>query len=249
MGDLGATATEATAGLALDDLTASSAVAEPDQIPRPRWLISANRIELGGLLAKHTTTELTAYYWEAIRALREADAEIRRSIAGHALRELVNGLPHHLEVPVPGALGEFFRWLRETWRPLAAWQVASATGEVWIGRTIEPRLGRFLSDLDGKIDDYAKTYPVRRDMHQSALTHLDPRLAQTPASVQAAVVKTWMDLQDVFQSATHSSNPERFEAAVEEFEEFLLDRLAPRTFAKRDAIAALVREAERIANA
>jgi hypothetical protein len=48
----------------------------------------------------------------------------------------------------------------------------------------------------------------------------------------------------VFNSATHSSKPEQFEAAVEAFEEFLGDRLAPRTFEKRDAIADLVREGE-----
>jgi hypothetical protein len=216
----------------------------PD-IPRERWIATPNRVLLGELLAKHTTTELTAYYWEAIRALREADDEIRCSIAGHALRELVNGLPNHLDVPeVTGSLGEFFGWLRDTWRPLAARRAANASGEVWIGTTIEPRLGRFLADFDGKIEDYAATHPLRREMHQSALTRLDPRLGQTPESVQVAVVKDFMRLQDVFNSATHSSSPEEFEPAVEGFEEFLIDRLAPKTFEKRDAIAALVREGE-----
>ena len=81
-------------------------------------------------------------------------------------------------------------------------------------------------------------------MHQSALTRLDPRLGQTPQSVQVAVVKDLMRLQDVFNSATHSSKPEEFEPAVEGFEEFLIDRLAPKTFEKQDAIAALVREGE-----
>jgi hypothetical protein len=166
------------------------------------------------------------------------------------LRELVNGLPNHLDVPeVTGSLGEFFGWLRDTWRPLAARRVSMASGEVWIGTTIEPRFGRFLADLDGKIEDYAATHPLRREMHQSALARLDPRLSQTPESVQLAVVKNWMRMQDVFNSATHSSNPEEFETAVERFEEFLIDRLAPKTFEKRDAIAALVREGERGANA
>jgi hypothetical protein len=212
MSDLGTTATEAAAGPLPDELTASPTAVEPDEIPRGQWPVTANRIELGGLLAKQTTPELTAYYWEAIRALRESDALIRRSIAGHALRELVNGLPHHLDVPVPGGLREFFIWLSNAWRPLAARQVATATEEVWIGRTIEPRLGAFLSDLDGRIERYAATQRVRRDLHQNALTHLDPRLAQTPESVQNAVVKTWMDLQDVFQSATHSGNPDLVKA-------------------------------------
>jgi hypothetical protein len=57
-----------------------------------------------------------------------------------------------------------------------------------------------------------------------------------------------MDLSDVFNNATHSSKPGEFEDAVEAFEDFLIDRLAPKTFEKRDAIKALVEEAEGHAN-
>jgi hypothetical protein len=204
---------------------------------------------LGELLAKHTTLQLTAYYWEAIRALREADEVICYSIAGHALRELQNGLPNYLNVPLAGGLGEFFGWIRDTWRPIVARRTPRAAGELWIGTTIDPRLGRFLATLDEKVETYAAAYPLRREMHQSALTHLDPGLGQTPQSVQKVAVERWMRLQDTFNSATHSSTPEEFEAAVEELEDFLIDRLAPRTFEKRDAIAALVREGERHADA
>lgn len=220
----------------------------PD-IPRERWNATPNRVLLGELLAKHTTPHLTAYYWEAIRALREGDEAICYSIAGHALRELQNGLPNYLNVPVAGGLGEFFGWLRDTWRPIVVRQTAREAGELWIGTTIEPRLGRFLATLDEKVEIYAAAHPLRREVHQSALAHLDPGLGQTPQSVQKVAVETWMRLQDTFNSATHSSNPEEFEAAVEEFEAFLSDRLAPKTFEKRDAIAALVLEGELNADA
>jgi hypothetical protein len=85
-------------------------------------------------------------------------------------------------------------------------------------------------------------------MHRSALNRLDPGLSQAPESIQLAIVATWMDLCEVFNHATHSSNPDEFEGAVEAFEDFLIDRLAPKTFEKRDAIKALVQEAEGHAN-
>ena len=213
--------------------------------PRDRWNATPKRVLLREQLLTATTPRLAAYYWEAIRALREADDEIRFSIAGHALRELQNGLPNYLNVPeVSGGLGEFFGWLRDTWPRLAADRQAAEAGEVWIAATIDPALGRFLGTLDDKITTYAALYPRRREMHESALARLDPRLGQTPVTVQKLVVSTWMRLQDTFNSATHSSQPEEFEATVEAFEDFLIDRLAPRTFQKQDAIAALVREAE-----
>jgi hypothetical protein len=204
---------------------------------------------LGELLAKHTTPQLTAYYWEAVRALREADEAICYSIAGHALRELQNGLPNYLNVPVTGGLREFFEWVRDTWRPISARRIERDAENVWAGTTIEPRLGRFLGNLDEKVEVYVAAYPMRLEMHQSALARLDPGLGQTPQSVQKAALATWMRLQDTFNAATHSTSPEEFESAVEELEAFLGDRVAPKTFEKRDAIAALVREGERRADA
>lgn len=213
--------------------------------PRDRWIVTPKRVLLGEQLLKRTTPRLSAYYWEAIRALREADDEIRFSIAGHALRELQNGLPHHLDVPEEkGRLGEFFNWLRDQWRRLLPGRPTKVNADLWTGLAIDSPLGVFLGTLHDKIETYAGVYPRRREMHRSALGRLDPGLSQAPDTVQEAVVTTWMQLSDVFNSATHSSKPEQFEAAVEAFEEFLGDRLAPRTFEKRDAIADLVREGE-----
>jgi hypothetical protein len=205
---------------------------------------------LGEQLIRATTPRLTAYYWEAIRALREADGEIRYGIAGHALRELQNGLPNHLDVPEEkGRLGDFFIWLRDRWRSLTSSRPPKVSAELWTGLTIDRPLAVFLGTLHDKIETHAGVYPRRREMHRSALGLLDPGLSQAPDTVQEAAVTTWMGLSGVFNSATHSSNPEEFEAAVEALEDFLIDRLAPRTFEKRDAIAALVREGEGRANA
>ena len=218
--------------------------------PRDRWNATPKRVLLGEHLLKRTSPRLTAYYWEAIRALREADDEIRFSIAGHALRELQNGLPHHLDVPEErGRVGDFFNWLRDQWRRLLPGRPPKVNAELWTGIAIDRPLGIFLGTLHEKIETYAGVNPRRREMHRSALGLLDPGLSQAPDAVQDAVVTTWIELSGVFNNATHSSKPEEFEAAVEAFEDFLIDRLAPRTFEKQDAIADLVREGEGNADA
>jgi len=222
----------------------------PDS-PRSRWTTTTpKRVLLREELLKATTPRLTAYYWEAIRALHEADDEVRFAIAGHALRELQNGLPNHLNVPEEkGRLGDFFNWLRERWRSISSTRPPKVAAELWTGLPIDRALGVFLGRLHDKIEEYADVNPRRREMHRSALGLLDPGLSEAPETVQDAVVTTWMGFSQVFNNATHSTKPEEFEAAVEAFEDFLIDRLAPKTFEKRDAIAALVREAEGRANA
>jgi hypothetical protein len=234
-----------------EGVTASERPSSPASGNRhERWNATPKRVLLGEQLQKATTPRLTAYYWEAIRALREGDDEIRYAIAGHALRELQNGLPSLLDVPeVRDSLGNFFGWLRDQWTKIVLNRPAKIGAELWTGVQIDRPLGVFLATLHDKIETYSRLNPRRREMHRSALGRLDPSLGMAPESIQSAVVETWMDLSDVFNNATHSSSPDEFEAAVEAFEEFLIDRLAPKTFEKRDAIKALVQEAEGHANA
>jgi hypothetical protein len=166
--------------------------------PRDRWNATPKRVLLGEQLVKRTTPRLTAYYWEAIRALREADDEIRFSIAGHALRELQNGLPHHLEVPEErGRLGDFFNWLRDQWRKLLPGRPPKVDAELWTGLEIDRPFGVFLGTLHEKIETYAGVYPRRREMHRIALGHLDPGLSRAPDAIQEAVVTTWMENLDL----------------------------------------------------
>src|SRR5205814_1364620 len=142
-----------------------------------------------------------------------------------------NGLPHHLDVPEEkGRLGDFFIWLRDQWRKLFPNRPPKDGADLWTGLVIDGPLGVFLATLHDKIDIYDNVHPRRREMHRSALGLLDPGLGQAPETIQEAAVTTWMHLSGVFNNATHSTKPEEFEAAVEAFEDFLIDRLAPRTF-------------------
>ena len=251
-------ATDSTSSGATPEGQPTSTVAAPTQQassgtfadPRNRWIWTAKRVLLREQLLKVTTKQLAAYYREAIRTLREGDDEIRYAIAGHALRELQNGLPGLLDVPEEkGRLGDFFGWLRDGWKTLIDGRPPKIGDQLWADVVIDRRLAAFLATLHDKIEFYSGVNPRRRVVHRSALGRLDRGLGEAPDSIQSAVVETWLGLSDVFNKATHSVNPDEFEAAVEAFEEFLIDRLAPKTFEKRDAIKALVQEAEGHANA
>lgn len=218
-----------------------------------RWTRTANRVLLRDQLVNATkSSRLASLYWESIRALGDPDNEARHAIAGHLLRELQDGLPRYLNVPEErGRLGDFFQWLAGTWRKLMRGRAARAANGLWVGETVDGRLGAFLGVLHDKIDEYAAVYGRRRETQRLALGQLDRGFGDVPGSVQKAVVDRWMEIHDVFTNAAHHrlKTSSELEDAVEAFEEMLIDRLAPRTFAKQDAIAALVREAEGRADA
>jgi hypothetical protein len=216
-------------------------------IPRERWTATSRRQVLRDRLEKASTAQLAAFYVEAIRALREGDDQVRFSVAGHMLRELQGGLPKHLNVPQEkGRLGDFFAWLRVTWTALIQGRAEKSGDELWRGETVDGPVAKFLAMLHDKIEKAAGIRPRKRDEHSAMLGKLDPTLGDAPETVRGEIVTTWMELNDIFNTATHTPtvDPEEFEKAVETFERLLEDRLVPRTVEKRDAIAAFVKEFE-----
>lgn len=182
---------------------------------------------------------------EAIRALREGDDEVRFSVAGHMMRELQGGLPKHLNVPQEkGRVGDFFEWLREKWAVLINGRPEKSGEELWLGASVDRPFAKFLAVLHDKIQFYAGIRPRKRDEHWAMLGKLDPTLGRAPETVRSEIVDTWMELNGIFNTATHSVVPDEFEKAVETFELLLEDRLVPRTVEKQVAIATFVKEFE-----
>jgi hypothetical protein len=213
--------------------------------PRERWTATPRRQVLRDRLEKASTRRLAAFYMEAVRALREGNDEVRFSVAGHMLRELQAGLPTHLNVPQEkGKVGEFFEWLRVTWVELIKGRPEKSGREMWRDATVDRPFAKFLATLHDKIQFYAGIRPRKRDEHSAMLGKLDPSLGHAPETVRTEIADTWMGLNDIFNTATHSVDPDEFEKAVETFELVLEDRLAPRTVEKQDAITAFVKEFE-----
>lgn len=219
-------------------------------IPRERWTGNAQRQLLRDELGKASTARLAAFYWEAIRVLREGDEEIRYAVSGHLLRELQDVLPKHLQVPgTGGGAGEFWGWISVAWERVVRGRPEVVGNELWATIAIDRPLARFLARLHEKIRHYATIMGRKRARHAAMLGKLDPNLAGAPEVVRKEVVDAWMNLNELFNTATHSVDPEQFEDGVELFERLLTDRLMPRTLEKEDAIAAFIGEVESHANA
>jgi hypothetical protein len=198
-------------------------------------------------VALKSTLQLGSFYWEAIRSLREGEDDVRFQVAGHLLRELQEELPKYQNVPeIRGrGVGEFWGWVSVAWEGIVRGRPEKVGDELWTTTPIDRPLARFLATLHDKIRHYATVLIRKRTRYDEMLGRLDPNLATAPDAVRKGVVDDWMRLNEVFNTATHSVDPEQFEDAVELFERLLEDRLAPQTLEKEDAITAFVQEVER----
>lgn len=207
------------------------------------------RVLLREKLEQRTSPRLAGIYWEAIRAVDDPTNGERVAIAGHLLRllqeELSDDLPDFPKVKSPARLRDFFDWLEARWQKL----LRNATGRDDEGRwsgAIDGALDRFLGELERRIENYKADYPRWKSEQHQVLGSLDADLARVPEITQKAVVELWVGFHDIFTKAAHHGSVDvmEFEEALKGFEDLLGDRLIPRTFAKRDRIAELVREAE-----
>lgn len=225
------------------------AVFDSDERPLGRWAGDPRRGLLRDELARRTTPRLAAMYWQAIRAMDDSVNEERIPVAAHLLRELQKVLPKHLpDAPqVKGrlTLGDLFRWLEGEWPRVRQTSACFGEDNRWSG-AIDGTLAAFLRDLEAWITRYRNENPRWKSVQGDVLGRLDPALNAVPEPTRTAAVDLWLDLNDFFNGAAHHASVAEatFASRVQEFEEFLGDRLIPRTFAKRGRIAELVREAE-----
>ena len=213
----------------------------------PRAL-DTRRILLRDELARRSSPQIAAMYWQAVRALDDRGNGERYVIAGHLLRETQDQLPRHLDVPDAAPrmrLGQVFQWLKGRWNRLIGSTASCGTDGRWAG-SVDGPLAKFLWDLNKKMAQYEADRPRTVDVQRRTLATIDPALAAVPDAAARDVVAAWLRFHDVFTSAAHHGTVDApdFERAVEGFEDLLGDRLVPRTFEKQDEIARRVREIE-----
>jgi hypothetical protein len=165
----------------------------------------------------------------------------RLSLAAHGLRELMEKLPRHLDVPVevskgPG-LNSLSRDLVDAWRkwgPRSSKDDGSLRNPAKVFAALETFCVAVEADL-----------PTRKEQAAAALRGLDLHPVKLPPSIESLHVSQWRDLEGFFQGVshhTHVSTPDEFAQYLGALERFLLDRLRPRTFDDLAAIDALLAE-------
>jgi hypothetical protein len=210
-----------------------------------RWAVDSKRQVLHDHIVQRVSPRIGAFYLEALRSLREGDADVRIPVAGHMLRELQDGLRKEMNVErVQGGANAFWEFVRDQWAMVITKRPAAPGKWLWADELIDKALGRFLARLHQEVQRMNVLRPKQRDQHTGLLGEMDPGFARAPEKVRMDQVEIWMGFWDTFNTATHAADPDEFEDKVERFEDFLRDRLIPQTFEKQAAIADFIRGVE-----
>jgi hypothetical protein len=168
----------------------------------------------------------------------------RHSLCAHALRELIEKLPEHVDVPTK-ARGESLRAKVNELHP--AWDRATKGNchrdGVW-GGEIDTPLQTFLARAAGFFAWLREHLPRRRDEAARALRQFDATGRKLPEPLESLNVDAWDQMRDYFTSVAHhrkSVDPGEFTMWVGALERFLLDLLVPRTFDDFGEIDALLK--------
>ncbi len=221
---------------------------DPNAAPPPAPLLHLSDRQRALFLAlDRLEPRLARMYLGGLRVLEDEANPDAVPLTAHALRELMEKLPESLDVPVKAPTGELadrVRKLRSLWEETLEKSACHNGGE-WEGE-IDLPLRELLQSLKAFFEWYSANHQLRREEVISALRRLDPSDRFLPERLEEKNVQTWMALRRFFADvAHHRQDPGRdgLSQQLDQLEQFLLDRLQPRTFEDFDAIDALLKEA------
>ena len=116
-----------------------------------------------------------------------------------------------------------------------------------MGGEIDHSASKLLRKLEAFFDWCNKHMPGKHKELSAFITTLDPASGRLPEELQDSNVQRVKKMSEYFNIISHhgkTADASEFEAAVNEFEHFLLERLRPRTFEDVDDLDALIKKAE-----
>jgi len=192
--------------------------------------------------------QLAGMYFGALSVLRQRENPDFLALAAHGIRELMEKLPGHFDLPLRSkaySLGNEVNQLDGQWLKTLANTACRGVGG-WGGQ-IDRSIGTFLGTLEGFFERYRQSRPTRRQERVGLFRRLDPRGLPLPDVIEDSWVKQWDDLNGFFQGVAHhtrATSVDEFSARLAHLEQFLVDRLRPRTFEDHTALDQLIREGE-----
>ena len=193
---------------------------------------------------------LSQMYLGALDAMGRGDPESLVH-SGHSMRELLEKLPVFFdEVPqeragpsLKDAARTLLDHLNRAKRNSNCW-----SDDQWSGEIDAPLKSLLSKGLTKFADVVAAMKPPRRSERKELLRRVDGGPLPMPEVVEDLRVKEWETHAGFFQGVSHHTRTvqaDEFRSMMWQCEQFLLDRLVPRTFDDRADIAAIVREVER----
>jgi hypothetical protein len=180
----------------------------------------------------------------ALRVLGDESNAGRVMLAAHSIREMMNGLPKVLELPVlaeQGRLGDQMSALETVW--IGAKKSKCHQEGKWSGE-IDGPLQKLLKRLPTVFQSWRDSHPRRRDVAAKIFRQTDPAAMPLPETLEKKRADRWLSLLDFFNNVAHRSltTAEEFTASLDGLEQILLDTLYRRPSEDFSAIDAILAE-------
>lgn len=151
-------------------------------------------------------------------------------LAAHSLRELVDGLPEALDLPIPvdpGLITERMNSLEPVWSN-ALNSGCHQKGE-WTG-TIDMPLRKLLQKLNDFFEWFRIKRPARRGMAIQMFRAADPFGQPLPETLEQQRAEAWQQLRRYFNNTAHgkTTTGDEFAAKLDALERILLESLCRR---------------------
>lgn len=219
---------------------AAVAPAQPELV-----LTGQQRVLAAALREKDQQVE--TMYLGALHVFQQPANPDRLALAAHAVRELMEKLPEHLDVPSHDKPSKRQPSLNVKVRELAdQWSVVEA--EVVDAVEISAKMRKFNKKAKEFFDWFDQNFHKRREQAAAALRALDVTGRSLPPPIEDLRIQIWRECNDFFQAVSHHRKictDDEFTNWLHEFELFLLDHLRPRTFDDFSNLDIIIAEGER----
>lgn len=220
----------------------------------PTLQLSGRQLALYKALSE-CDASLGGMYLGALMVLGQEGNPDCLALAAHGFRELIEKFPRYLDVAMSTEatsettapnLADQTRSLQQVWQNDAL-RSCCASDETWRGE-IDAPLRTFLDKARDFFFSFAASHPSKREQIAKIVVAFDPTGRPLPAQLLklhvARLFKYQKHLESLVHHGSQSSTPDQFRRWLESLEQFLLDRLRPRTFDDHDMIDRLIREGE-----
>lgn len=233
-------------------MTNESSIVESSGQPKPVELSGQQLVLYKALVKKNQL--VAKMYLGALSVYQQNINPDRLALTAHGLRELMEKLPRHLDMPLaaqPSVVTKRPSMKEKVKALLQDWKKAKKNSKCfdkqsWSGE-IDGHLQKYLTQSEEFSQWVEADHPTRKQQTGKVLRRLDPQSRPLPPTIEDLRIKEWDQCHDYLEGVSHhnpDAMPEEFGRWLDVLEGFLLDSLCPRTYDDRSTIDEIIREGE-----
>ena len=181
-------------------------------------------------------------YIGALIVLRDEKNPIRFVHAAHSIREIMEKLPEYIDTAIERkgtTTKNLVQTLLDSYKKIKANYSKKNNSSIFLKKIVE-----LLANFERLFQEIS---PKRKTRFKKFLGDYDKNLNSLPPLIEDLRVKEWEILSDFFQGVSHNRitvELEKFNSYLTGFENYLMDRLDPRTFDDLTKIEKLIQKGE-----